>query len=192
MGSLGRTAEGIRPRAAMKATQDNKVKLRLVGEGGRQVLMRVKRTTQMKKMKRAFTLQTGLHLNYLEFFINGDKIDEDKTPEDLEMEEEDMVEVQNKVPSGWRAIESLESTLYLSPEGKKFNSLQAAHRFLSLPNAESDILEKKQPLDSESPVQEGTTSVKVKKSGIVESLRKTALLKNCSVFKRALYRSAGS
>ena len=176
----------------MKATQDNKVKLRLVGEGGRQVLMRVRRTTQMKKMKRAFSLQTGLPVNYLQLFINGEKIEEDKTPEDLEMEEEDMVEVHNKVPSGWKTIESLKSTLYLSPEGKKFNSLQAVHRFLSLPNAESDILEKKQQLDSESPSQEGKTSVKVKKSGIVESLRKTALLKNCSVFKRALYRSAGS
>ena len=175
----------------MKVTEDNKVKLRLVGEGGRQVLMRVKRTTQMKKMKKAFSLQTGLPLNYLELFINGEKIEEDKTPEDLEMEEKDMVEVQIKVPAGWRAIESLKSTLYLSPEGKKFNSLQAAHRFLSFPKSESDILEKKQALDSESPAQEGKTCVKVKKSGIVESLRKTALLKNCSVFKRTLFRSAG-
>ena len=175
----------------MKVTEDNKVKLRLVGEGGRQVLMRVKRTTQMKKMKRAFSLQTGLPLNYLELFINRVKIEEDKTPEDLEMEEEDMVEVQNKVPAGWRAIESLKTTLYLSPEGKKFNSLQAAHRFLSLPNTESDILEKRQPLDSESQAQGGKASAKVKKNGIVESLRKTALLKNCSVFKRMQFRSAG-
>ena len=174
----------------MKVMEVGKVKLRLVGEEGSQVLMRVKRTTQMKKMKRAFSLKSGLPVDFLELFVNGDKVDDDNTPEDLEMEEEDMVEVQNKIPIGWRAIESLKATHYVSIDGKKFNSLRAVFKFLSLVKADPSGREKTSKVQ-ENPAQEGKTVAKAKNRGIIDNLRKTALLKNCLNFRKKINRSMG-
>lgn len=59
---------------------------------GEEVLFRVKRTTPMKKVMDAFCNRMGTQNGSYRFLFDGDRIEDDYTPESLEMEEMDSID----------------------------------------------------------------------------------------------------
>ncbi|CAO2628073.1 Small ubiquitin-related modifier 1 [Lemmus lemmus] len=50
-------------------------------------------TTQLKKLKESYCQRQGVPSNSLKFLFEGQKITDNHTPEELEMEDEDVIEV---------------------------------------------------------------------------------------------------
>ena len=53
-------------------------------------------TTELKKVKNAYSQRSGIAVDHLRFLFNGRPIQEDHTPETLKMEQEDIIEVEHR------------------------------------------------------------------------------------------------
>ncbi|XP_063675003.1 small ubiquitin-related modifier 1-B-like isoform X2 [Bolinopsis microptera] len=74
------------------------INLRVIGQNNSEVHFRIKKTTQMKKLKAAFCERQGIPINSVRFLFEGQRINDEQAPKDLEMEDNDTIEVyQNKL-----------------------------------------------------------------------------------------------
>ena len=64
-----------------------------------EIHFRVKRTTQMGKLKRSYSDRLGVHVTSLRFLYDGRRICDDATPGSLEMESGEYIEVYREMPS---------------------------------------------------------------------------------------------
>lgn len=58
------------------------------------------KTTQLKKLKQAYCDRQGVPLNSLRFLFDGQRINDEQTPKDLEMEDDDVIEVYQEQTGG--------------------------------------------------------------------------------------------
>ena len=65
-----------------------------------EIHFRVKRTTQMGKLKKSYSERQGVHVTSLRFLYDGRRISDDATPGTLEMESGDYIEVYNELGVG--------------------------------------------------------------------------------------------
>ena len=56
------------------------IKLRVVGSDGSEIHFRVKKTTLLGKMKVTYSERVGVPFNYVTFFYEGRRINDDETP----------------------------------------------------------------------------------------------------------------
>ena len=64
-----------------------------MGTDNSEVAFKIKRTTQLKKLKQAYCDNQGIHLVSVRFLFDGYLISDEKTPKELEMVEDDVIEV---------------------------------------------------------------------------------------------------
>ena len=76
------------------------IKLRVVGSDGSEIHFRVKKTTLLGKMKVTYSERVGVPFNYVTFFYEGRRINDDETPKQLEMEQDDVIEVYQEQTGG--------------------------------------------------------------------------------------------
>ena len=119
-------------------TGQERLRLRFVDEDGLELTMRVKRSTRMGKMKTSHSLWSGLHTLIFGFIFDGVRMKDTDTITGVGLEDQDMVEVEQRLHSGWKVLcgfdrgpEETSITHFVSPEGKEFNSLAAASKFIS-------------------------------------------------------------
>merc|ERR1712107_386519 len=74
-------------------TDDNHINLKVVGADNSEVHFKIKKTTQLKKLKQAYADRQGVSLNSLRFLFDGQRISDEMSPKQLEMEEGDVIEV---------------------------------------------------------------------------------------------------
>ena len=55
----------------------------------------------MEKLKITYSQRIGIHVLSLRFCFNGVRIMDDDTPESLEMEQDDVIEVLHELPWHW-------------------------------------------------------------------------------------------
>ncbi|CAB4009879.1 small ubiquitin-related modifier 1-like [Paramuricea clavata] len=77
------------------------INLKVMGQDNTEVHFKIKRTTQLKKLKQAFCDRQGVALNSLRFLFDGQRINDDQTPKDLEMEDDDVIEVYQEQTGGY-------------------------------------------------------------------------------------------
>ena len=79
------------------------IKLKLVGQDSNEIHFRVKQTTQMGKLKKAYSERVGVPVTSLRFLFDGRRITDDKPMWALvkEMEEEDVIEVYQEQNGGF-------------------------------------------------------------------------------------------
>ena len=70
-----------------------KLKLKVLGFNGDEIYFLMKKTAKMEKLKITYSQRIGIHVFSLEFCFNGVRIMDDDTPESLEMEQDDVIEV---------------------------------------------------------------------------------------------------
>ena len=65
-----------------------------------EIHFRVKRTTQMGKLKKSYSERVGVPVTSLRFLFDGRRINDDETPKALEMEQDDVIEVYQEQTGG--------------------------------------------------------------------------------------------
>ncbi|CAH3130928.1 unnamed protein product, partial [Pocillopora meandrina] len=76
------------------------INLKVMGQDNTEVHFKIKKTTQLKKLKQAYCDRQGVPLNSLRFLFDGQRINDDQTPKDLEMEDDDVIEVYQEQTGG--------------------------------------------------------------------------------------------
>ncbi|RIA89031.1 small ubiquitin-related modifier-like protein [Glomus cerebriforme] len=69
------------------------ISLRVVGNDHIEMTFRVKKTKPLQKLMEVFSERNGLTMRTLKFLYDGDRIKNDDTPESLEMEDGDAIDV---------------------------------------------------------------------------------------------------
>ncbi|XP_014472672.1 PREDICTED: small ubiquitin-related modifier-like isoform X2 [Dinoponera quadriceps] len=65
-----------------------------------EIHFRVKMTTQMGKLKKSYSDRVGVPMTSLRFLFDGKRINDDETPKQLEMENDDVIEVYQEQTGG--------------------------------------------------------------------------------------------
>jgi len=89
--------------AAGDATQQKSndyVTLKVKQEGSGEVHFRVKMSTKMGKLKNNFCDRQGLSLASVRFMFEGQRIEDDMTPGDLDLQDDDLIEVFSEQTGG--------------------------------------------------------------------------------------------
>lgn len=90
--------EGEETKAA--AADSEHINLKVIGQNNSEVHFRIKKTTQMKKLKAAFCERQGIPVNSVRFLFEGTRISDDQCPKDMDMEENDTIEVYQEQTGG--------------------------------------------------------------------------------------------
>ncbi|KAI5454807.1 SUMO protein smt3 [Naganishia albida] len=61
---------------------------------GNEVFFKIKRTTKLNKLKNAYAERVGKQVTSIRFFYDGRRVQDEDTPESLELEDGDAIEVQ--------------------------------------------------------------------------------------------------
>ena len=80
--------------------EDNHINLKVVGNDNTEVHFKIKKTTQLKKLKQAYCDRQGVAMSSLRFLFDGQRITDDMSPKQLEMEEGDVIEVYQEQTGG--------------------------------------------------------------------------------------------
>lgn len=73
-------------------TEVPQVNLKVVNADGAEVYFKIKRGTQLKKLMDAYCKKQGVARHSVRFLYDGAHLDENKTPDDLEMEDDDVID----------------------------------------------------------------------------------------------------
>ena len=70
-----------------------RINLRVVSQDGNETFFKMKRMTQIGKLMNAWCQRQGVNLNAVRFLFDGERLRESQTPESLEMEDGDVIDV---------------------------------------------------------------------------------------------------
>jgi len=76
------------------------INLKVMGSDNSEVHFKIKRTTQLKKLKMAYCDRQGIPQNSVRFLFDGQRITDEMTPKQLEMEDDDVIEVYQEQTGG--------------------------------------------------------------------------------------------
>ena len=88
-GNTGAGQENQAPTAAGGEQLNIKVK----AQDGSEIFFKIKKSTQLKKLMEAYCQRQGLSNNQCRFIFDGERIKDDDTPETLEMDNGDEIDV---------------------------------------------------------------------------------------------------
>ncbi|CAA2984755.1 small ubiquitin-related modifier 1-like isoform X3 [Olea europaea var. sylvestris] len=68
------------------------INLKVKGQDGSEVVFRIKRSTQLKKLMNAYCDRQSVEFNSIAFLFDGRRLRGEQTPDELEMEEGDEID----------------------------------------------------------------------------------------------------
>ncbi len=68
------------------------VNIKVVNAEGNEVFFKIKRSTTMKKLMDAYCKKNGMTRNQVRFLYDGKPLEEEKTPDDYEMDDDDVID----------------------------------------------------------------------------------------------------
>lgn len=71
-----------------------------VSDGTAEIFFKIKKTTPMKRLMEAFCKRQGKSMESLRFLIDGTRVSPDNTPEDLDLEDGDVIEAHREQVGG--------------------------------------------------------------------------------------------
>lgn len=75
------------------AGADQHINIKVKAQDGTEIFFKIKRTTQLKKLMDAYCTRQGLSSAQCRFIFDGERIKDDDTPDNLEMENGDEIDV---------------------------------------------------------------------------------------------------
>ena len=78
---------------AATAGGDPHINIKVKAQDGTEIFFKIKRTTQLKKLMDAYCTRQGLSINQCRFIFDGERLKDDDSPEKLEMENGDEIDV---------------------------------------------------------------------------------------------------
>ncbi|KAK7201867.1 small ubiquitin protein [Novymonas esmeraldas] len=91
-GSGGDAPAPVKAEAVAAAASAQQISLKVVNADGAEMFFKIKRGTQLKKLIDAYCKKQGISRGSVRFLFDGAPIDESKTPEDLGMEDDDVID----------------------------------------------------------------------------------------------------
>nr|3IX6_A Chain A, Thymidylate synthase [Brucella melitensis]3IX6_B Chain B, Thymidylate synthase [Brucella melitensis] len=73
-----------------------------VSDGSSEIFFKIKKTTPLRRLMEAFAKRQGKEMDSLRFLYDGIRIQADQTPEDLDMEDNDIIEAHREQIGGMR------------------------------------------------------------------------------------------
>jgi len=70
----------------------NTINLRVVSQDGTEVYFKIKKQTPLRKLIEAYCGRQGIDANTVRFLYDGQRIQQDQTPKELEMEDNDIID----------------------------------------------------------------------------------------------------
>ncbi|ODQ80221.1 hypothetical protein BABINDRAFT_7687 [Babjeviella inositovora NRRL Y-12698] len=71
-----------------------------VSDGSNEIFFKIKRSTPMKRLMEAFCKRQGKSMDTLRFLIDGQRLSPDNTPDDLDLEDGDVIEAHAEQTGG--------------------------------------------------------------------------------------------
>ncbi|WVF70979.1 hypothetical protein IAT40_005775 [Kwoniella sp. CBS 6097] len=81
------------PPEAKPKPEDNTLNIKIVSTNGDEVFFKIKKTTKLNKLKSAYADRVGTDVNSIRLLFDGQRILDDQTAADLELEDGDSIEV---------------------------------------------------------------------------------------------------
>lgn len=72
-----------------------------VSDGSSEIFFKIKKTTPLRRLMEAFAKRQGKEMDSLRFLYDGLRIQADQTPEDLDMEDNDLIEAHREQIGGF-------------------------------------------------------------------------------------------
>tara|TARA_B110000285_G_scaffold185899_1_gene211002 strand:+ start:37 stop:360 length:324 start_codon:yes stop_codon:yes gene_type:complete len=86
-------AAGAADAAGGAPAKDQHINIKVKAQDGTEIYFKIKRTTQLKKLMDAYCQRQGLANNQCRFIFDGERIKDDDSPDSLEMENGDEIDV---------------------------------------------------------------------------------------------------
>ena len=86
-------ATGAQEGAQAGATKEQHINIKVKAQDGTEIFFKIKRSTQLKKLMDAYCQRQGLASNQCRFIFDGERLKDDDTPDGLEMENGDEIDV---------------------------------------------------------------------------------------------------
>ncbi|CDW73774.1 ubiquitin-like protein smt3 [Stylonychia lemnae] len=80
---------------------DPHINIKVKSQDGTEIYFKIKRTTQLKKLMDAYCTRQGLSINQCRFIFDGERLKDDDTPDKLEMENGDEIDVMVEQTGGY-------------------------------------------------------------------------------------------
>ncbi|XP_059128966.1 small ubiquitin-related modifier 1-like [Peromyscus eremicus] len=80
------------------------IEVKVIAQDGNEIHFKMKMTTQLRKLKESYCQRQGVPSNSLKFLFEGQRIADNHTPEELGLEEEDMIEVYQEQTGGHSTV----------------------------------------------------------------------------------------
>lgn len=71
-----------------------------VSDGTSEIFFKIKRSTPLKRLMEAFAKRQGKSLDSIRFLSDGDRINGDQTPDDLDLDDGDVIEAHQEQIGG--------------------------------------------------------------------------------------------
>lgn len=78
--------------ADAETTKEQHLNLKVKGTDGNEVFFKIKKSTQLRKLMDAYCNRLGVALNSVRFLYDGDRIQANHTPDQLNMEDGDEID----------------------------------------------------------------------------------------------------
>jgi len=86
-------SEDAQPKQETKAEGSDHINLRVTGQDGSVVQFKIKKHTPLRKLMQAYCDRQGQSMSNIRFRFDGQAINQEDTPNKLEMEDEDTIDV---------------------------------------------------------------------------------------------------
>ena len=83
-----------------EVTRTEKIRLKVIDQDGNDILFGVKMTAAMGKLKKSYSEKVGVPIKSLRFFFDGNRINDEETPNSLEMAQGDVIDVYQEQTGG--------------------------------------------------------------------------------------------
>jgi len=80
------------------------INVKVVAANGEEVFFKIKRTTKLSKLQGAYANKVGKDVNSIRFLYDGTRINDDDTPDSLDMEDNDTIDVMVEQVGGSRQL----------------------------------------------------------------------------------------
>ena len=94
----------VPPRPDEVKAEAPQVSLKVVNADGAEVYFKIKRATMLRKLMEAYCKKQGVASTQVRFLYDGKPLLGDKTPEDLEMDDDDVIDAMVEQVGGCRRV----------------------------------------------------------------------------------------
>ncbi|KAG5180824.1 ubiquitin-related domain-containing protein [Tribonema minus] len=77
------------------------ITIRVRDQTGEETFFKVKKTTRMEKVFSTYAQRKGVQASALRFLLDGDRVDPNQTPGELDLEDQDMIDCMLEQQGGW-------------------------------------------------------------------------------------------